>query len=675
MAKSKKSKSGARTDRNPKNGINDGTTAFDKTKEFERRGTQKKIMTWNDVEHDSEDEYFEERDKILLDDTNQHPRDEINEDVEVFGLGDEDSSSQSTSEASDSDKDGYYSQEDNKDEESDGEQDKDGAWGAKKKSYYDSGEILASSDEEAAEMEEETEALRLQKRYISSLSVNDFIEDVPLSINNMDLSSSKQLLSTVNEKFDLDDFDFTSTNKAQDGEVPEDLEEFKRIEKLNPSEKKKLIARKHPELVGLLKELQNSSKKASFCKSLLDKAYDQVAETNKNKNFKFISEELVLIESIYQLSLLNVSNIAFYLMAITSKPNEKNFIGNIQQHSVFSVLSKTIDKLDVLSKYEPQLFHSLETKLDSLNSQKDMHTNNETKSEIDFKEYDYKKMLNLDDIDSNEDLEVQPKRKQKNKSKNKLEMENNVSENIHIAEQEFHELMNKYSKHPSSKKTRSNTNLGTNSGDFGEQVSLENSDILDKEISTKKMATLRHYASKVVSGKNKKEKKLLLAGDVDIPYREPKSREEKLVEIKRRPDEKPDIMDGLSDGSDNDSDNNGDEYYEKVKKDAENKKLLKKSKKDDAWKAVLESNLEQEEYEMDVDSNKRPINYQILKNKGLTPKRQKVNRNPRVKKKVKYAAAKKKLASTKRIYKVPTKGYGGEATGIKKNLAKSTKLG
>ena len=72
---------------------------------------------------------------------------------------------------------------------------------------------------------------------------------------------------------------------------------------------------------------------------------------------------------------------------------------------------------------------------------------------------------------------------------------------------------------------------------------------------------------------------------------------------------------------------------------------------------------------------KRAIGYTIEKNKGLTPHRKKDVRNPRVKKRKAYEKAKKKLRTVKRVYGGGQQGaYGGEMTGIKKGVVRSTKL-
>jgi U3 small nucleolar RNA-associated protein 3 len=76
------------------------------------------------------------------------------------------------------------------------------------------------------------------------------------------------------------------------------------------------------------------------------------------------------------------------------------------------------------------------------------------------------------------------------------------------------------------------------------------------------------------------------------------------------------------------------------------------------------------------DDQKRLATWKILTNRGLTPHRKKIDRNPRVKKRVKYEQAKKKLGSFKRIAVDKSKigNYQGEKTGIKADIARSIKL-
>ena len=83
-----------------------------------------------------------------------------------------------------------------------------------------------------------------------------------------------------------------------------------------------------------------------------------------------------------------------------------------------------------------------------------------------------------------------------------------------------------------------------------------------------------------------------------------------------------------------------------------------------------------------TDSNgPRSVSRAILANKGLTPRRAKANRNPRVKKRLNYEKAKKKVASMKSIYKADqagtartATGYTGEKSGISNKVVKSRKI-
>lgn len=76
-------------------------------------------------------------------------------------------------------------------------------------------------------------------------------------------------------------------------------------------------------------------------------------------------------------------------------------------------------------------------------------------------------------------------------------------------------------------------------------------------------------------------------------------------------------------------------------------------------------------------SGPRSLTRAILKNKGLTPHRNKAVRNPRVKKRMRFDKAKKQVSSMQAVYKGgqgALKGnYGGEATGIS-TVVKSRKF-
>lgn len=79
---------------------------------------------------------------------------------------------------------------------------------------------------------------------------------------------------------------------------------------------------------------------------------------------------------------------------------------------------------------------------------------------------------------------------------------------------------------------------------------------------------------------------------------------------------------------------------------------------------------------IEASEGPRGLTSAILKNRGLTPHRSKSVRNPRVKKRMKFDKAKKKLGSQKAIYKggVGESGrYDGEKSGISK-VVKAVRL-
>ena len=173
---------------------------------------------------------------------------------------------------------------------------------------------------------------------------------------------------------------------------------------------------------------------------------------------------------------------------------------------------------------------------------------------------------------------------------------------------------------------------------------------------------------------------------MDVPHRERrKERELRLrAEAQRRRDkgEGADLSDNepepVSKGAKNSAapaDDPDNEYYDllvataKARKEEKQKlyEATKAAKKEGKIVEVVEGKL--------GPDGKRAIGWKIMKNKGLQPKRKKEVRNPRVKKKLAYAKKMKKVGSVKAVFKGGLKGaYGGEATGIKKNIVKSVKI-
>ncbi|QQP56188.1 Uncharacterized protein FKW44_000770 [Caligus rogercresseyi] len=84
----------------------------------------------------------------------------------------------------------------------------------------------------------------------------------------------------------------------------------------------------------------------------------------------------------------------------------------------------------------------------------------------------------------------------------------------------------------------------------------------------------------------------------------------------------------------------------------------------------------EDEYDENNEENeeRRAINYQIAKNKGLTPKRNKLQRNPRVKHRVKFEKAKIRRKGQIRTVRTEVKKYSGEISGINARVKKGIKL-
>lgn len=116
-------------------------------------------------------------------------------------------------------------------------------------------------------------------------------------------------------------------------------------------------------------------------------------------------------------------------------------------------------------------------------------------------------------------------------------------------------------------------------------------------------------------------------------------------------------------------------FFNSTQKEKEERKSARAEAHKMATLAARDGKLQELQQEESIGENgKRAIGYQIMKNKGLTAKRKKDNRNARVKKRKKYDAAKKKLKSVRAVYTGQQGPYVGELTGISKKISRSVKL-
>lgn len=117
----------------------------------------------------------------------------------------------------------------------------------------------------------------------------------------------------------------------------------------------------------------------------------------------------------------------------------------------------------------------------------------------------------------------------------------------------------------------------------------------------------------------------------------------------------------VTDLSDSDFD---EEAALKYYKEIEDRHNLKRKKEENST----------EDKALENQNAKRAITYQIAKNRGLTPRRKKIDRNPRVKHREKFRRAKIRRRGQVREVRREEQRYSGELSGIRAGVKKSIKL-
>ncbi|KAI9272032.1 Sas10 C-terminal domain-containing protein [Sporodiniella umbellata] len=284
-------------------------------------GNVKAIRTWNDVEHDSEDDFHDERGKILLDGREEEEEADLS-DHEIYGLDGVD-------------------EENSEEEEENVEEVEDQTWGSSKKAYYNADE--ASDIEEMRE--EEEEALRIQKEQLANMDETDFVDDGLIGwgaegVN--DQEDDKKLVDDVTK--DLQHISFRADVAAQ------------RKKTTSVAEKLKIIQNESPELIDLLDEFKERCQPIGELQILTKKIIEDGLQSEHVAQF-------ILFK--YQTLMNYMTNISFYFALKASGATE------IREHPVIQSLLALRQMLEKVEKLELKIKKDKEDFIDRLHHSKE----------------------------------------------------------------------------------------------------------------------------------------------------------------------------------------------------------------------------------------------------------------------------------------------------------------
>eukprot|EP00850_Spirogloea_muscicola_P009950 SM000057S18380 [mRNA] locus=s57:229161:234186:- [translate_table: standard] len=188
----------------------------------------------------------------------------------------------------------------------------------------------------------------------------------------------------------------------------------------------------------------------------------------------------------------------------------------------------------------------------------------------------------------------------------------------------------------------------------------------------------RRLSEAIAEAGRPSKKAKALSGDADLPVREDLGLRRRHAEVQalrrgsgaggREDDALEDDNGEGNDGGRDSGDDGEDEFYAAAKERRAANIAAKAAKYGRGEPAMITP---AEDSEVD---GKRNISYQIEKNRGLTPHRKKLTKNPRKKYKLAHAKAVVRRGGQVREARPQRAPYGGEATGIKSGLSRSIRM-
>ncbi|CCH61771.1 hypothetical protein TBLA_0F02300 [Henningerozyma blattae CBS 6284] len=494
--------------------------------------------------------------------------------------------------------------------------DQENAWGVSKSEYYGADDL--DDDETAKEIEKE--ALRQQKKHLEELNMGDYLDDEieeewVKDAKEFDVGEFKESTKQEGNSVSINDIlnmDLAGKKNYLQSMIPEFFPLSQELTQLT-STLKELKSQEQTEFIKLkVLALSGYLGTISSYFGLL------LSELNNNEDFTSMKEHPVMESILTSKEIWRQAN-----ELPDSFENTKSSNVDEEQVSEDEEVDNNLETLDE---------NILQTVDDVANPDGMVHVHTNNQSDIDEEE---ESEVDLDDF---EEYVAQPR------IANELPFEKSALENDDYVESEMLDI--------------------------------------DAQEKMARKKTLRFYTAKI--DQQDKKKKVKFNGDDDIPYKERLyKRQQQLIEEARKR--------GLSDSNGADLDDNDyksedeaaskvvntageNDYYNEIKASLNQKKEARIQAHKKAQLAARDGKLAELAEEVGVEG-KRAINYQILKNKGLTPNRKKENRNSRVKKRKRYEKAQKKLKSVRAVYSGGQSGaYEGEKTGIKKNLSRSVRF-
>ncbi|KAL5394284.1 hypothetical protein PMIN06_006615 [Paraphaeosphaeria minitans] len=638
---------------------------YGETKEPKEENSKLAISTYEDVA-DSEDEFHINRDKILLDHgpaakklRKWREEDEFlqPEDEEVLDYDEDDD--EDDIEEEQYNEDAEADEGDARKPEAEDDEDIEG-WGPSKKDYYNADAIETEQDA----LDEEAEALRIQRKQLQSMTEADF-------------------------GFDEDEW------AGQDGVagadsgkvVTEVLPQLRITGEMSEEERLKILRSRYPEFEPIAQEylrlqpVHDELAAAANAAARLVKAH--TSKAGMRNSLSSPPTPMAITKYRACAAYLAAMSMYFAVLGSTAQEGDSTVIAldpaELHEHPVMESLLKTRrlwERVENVPVGDPMVEAALGEELAVIDEASAVETGNDL------------------------DVTVKEKKPKKSKAQRAAELAQAKSdarraEKLRRTEEELASLASltgskalKASRKKKAEQPKINL-LNAEDSDFGEETELTTHELAQK---VAKKKSLRFYTSQITQKANKRDAAGKdQGGDADVPHRERlKDRQARLqAEAEKKGQNRVGPGAALGEGGDSSDEGDaepprpedfedGEGYYDMVAAKSDAKQQQKADRAAAYAKAAAEG-AQVIEQEIIGEDGKRAITWAIEKNRGLTPHRKKQNRNPRVKKKIRYEAKKKALKSQKPVFDAGKKAkggasYQGELTGIKKGLVRSRKL-